>query len=51
MLGLDTSIFDQSKDILSIFIDNPFWIWENYLHGSKYLKTKCFLGIWSFTVD
>jgi hypothetical protein len=40
MPGLDSSVFHQSKDILSIFIDNPFWIWENYLHRSKYLKTN-----------
>ncbi|HEY6950544.1 MAG TPA: hypothetical protein VI146_08025 [Nitrososphaeraceae archaeon] len=40
MRGLDTSVFHQSKDILSIFLDTPFWIWENYLHGSKFLKTN-----------
>ncbi len=38
--GLDTSVFHQKKDIVSIFLDTPFWIWENYLHGSKFLKTN-----------
>ena len=40
MPGSDTSVFHQSKDILSIFLDTPFWIWENYLHRSEFLKTN-----------
>lgn len=40
MLGLDTSIFDQSKDSLSIFFDKPFWIWDHGLHGRQYIKTN-----------
>ena len=40
MLGLDTSVFHQSKYILSIFLDTPFWIWDNSLHRFQYLKTN-----------
>lgn len=40
MPGLDSSVFHQNKDILSIFLDTPFWIWENNLHKSKFLKTN-----------
>lgn len=40
MPGLDTSVFHQSKDFLSIFLETPFWIWENFLHRSKFFKTN-----------
>ena len=40
MLGLDTSVFAQGKDSLSVFLDKPFWIWDNYLHGAQYTKTN-----------
>ena len=40
MLSLDTSVFSQSKDNLSIFLDKPFWIWDSYLHRVQYEKTN-----------
>ncbi len=40
MLDLDTSIFDQSKDSLSIFLDKPFWTWDQSLHWKQYVKTN-----------
>jgi hypothetical protein len=40
MLSLDTSVFLQGKDNLSIFLDKPFWIWDSYLHGVQYEKTN-----------
>lgn len=40
MLGLDTSVFPQGKDSLSIFLDTPFWIWDSYLHRVQYEKTN-----------
>jgi hypothetical protein len=40
MLGLDTSVFAQGKDSLSVFLDKPFWIWDYYLHRAQYTKTN-----------
>jgi len=40
MLGLDTSVFPQGKDSLSIFLDTSFWIWDSYLHRVQYEKTN-----------
>jgi hypothetical protein len=40
MLSLDTSIFDQGKDTLSIFLDKPFWMWDHDIHETEYIKTN-----------
>jgi hypothetical protein len=29
MLGLNTSFSLQGKDVLSTFLDMPFWIWDD----------------------
>lgn len=36
MLGLDPYSTLQGKDILSTFLDIPFWIWEPCLHRNQY---------------
>ena len=36
MRGLDPSSTLQGKDILSPFLDIPFWIWDPYLHRNQY---------------
>jgi hypothetical protein len=40
MQSLDTSIFDQGKDTLSIFLDKPFWMWDHDIHETEYIKTN-----------
>jgi hypothetical protein len=36
MLGLNTSFSLQGKDVLSTFLDMPFWIWDPYTHRNQY---------------
>ena len=36
MLNLDTSFSLQGKDVLSTFLDMPFWIWDPYTHRNQY---------------
>ncbi|MDW0135960.1 MAG: hypothetical protein QOK88_10770, partial [Nitrososphaeraceae archaeon] len=36
MLGLDTSFSLQGKDVLSTFLDMPFWIWDPHTHRNQY---------------
>lgn len=36
MLGLNTSFSLQGNDVLSTFLDMPFWIWDPYTHRNQY---------------
>jgi hypothetical protein len=36
MLGLDTSFSLRGKDVLSTFLDMPFWIWDPFTHRKQH---------------
>jgi hypothetical protein len=53
MLGLDPSSTLQDKDILSTFLDVPFWIWDCCLHRNQFATEDgycCFNHILSLPV-
>ncbi len=50
MQGLDPSIFARGKDSMSLFLDKPFWIWNDSLHRYNFVNSNgqcCFNHILS----